>query len=41
MEVADINLGERHVLDKALAADIEMIRATLEQTSREGFRRRR
>lgn len=37
MEVADINLGERHVLDKALAADIEMIRATLEQTSREGF----
>lgn len=37
MEVANINISEGNLLDKALTADIEMIRATLEQTSREAF----
>ena len=37
MEVANVNISEGNVLDKALAADIEMIRATLEQTSRQAF----
>ena len=37
MEVANINISEGDLLDKALTADIEVIRATLEQTSREAF----
>jgi len=37
MEVANVNISEGSVLDKALAADIELIRATLEQTSRQAF----
>ncbi len=37
MEVANINVSEATILDKALMADIEMIKATREQTSREAF----
>lgn len=37
MEVANINVSEGSLLDKALSADIDMIRATLEQTSRQAF----
>ncbi len=37
MEVANFNVSESSLLDKALSADIEMIRATLEQTSRQAF----
>jgi DNA-binding MurR/RpiR family transcriptional regulator len=37
MEVANVNISEGNMLDKALAADIELIRATLEQTSRQAF----
>lgn len=39
MEVANVNISEGSILDKALTADIEMIKATLEQTSREAFAR--
>ncbi len=37
MEVSNVRIGEVDVLDKALLADINMIKATLEQTSREAF----
>lgn len=37
MEVANVQISDENVLDKALAADIELIRATLEQTSRRNF----
>jgi len=37
LEVANANLGETDVIDAAMAADIEMIRATRELISREAF----
>lgn len=37
MEVASSRVGEENLLDMALTADIEMIRATREQTSRKDF----
>lgn len=37
MEVANVNINETNVLDKALLSDIDLIRATLEQVSREEF----
>ncbi len=37
MEVANTNIDEDKLLDKALLADIEMIKGTLEKTSRAAF----
>lgn len=37
MEVANVHVSEGSLLDKALSADINTIRATLEQTSRRAF----
>ncbi|HRT82962.1 MAG TPA: MurR/RpiR family transcriptional regulator [Oscillospiraceae bacterium] len=37
MEVANTNIDQDKLLDKALTADIEMIKSTLERTSRDAF----
>lgn len=38
MEVTSSRMGEDDILEKVLTSDVEMIRATLEQTSRTDFR---
>ncbi len=37
MEVANVNISEANLIDKALTADIDMIKVTLEQVSRQAF----